>query len=75
MFCPNCGNKLSKTAKFCGICGKSIESESRGEFRQEGEISEKSEEIIEETKNFEPQTAAVVKSGWFETLKRFFLRK
>ena len=37
--------------------------------------SEKSEEIIEETKNFEPQTAAVVKSGWFETLKRFFLRK
>lgn len=23
-FCPNCGNKLAKTAKFCGNCGKEI---------------------------------------------------
>ncbi len=23
-FCPNCGGKISKTAKFCGNCGKEI---------------------------------------------------
>jgi hypothetical protein len=28
MYCPQCGNKISDNAKFCGSCGKSVEKKS-----------------------------------------------
>lgn len=47
MYCRNCGNELKENARFCSICGTSINEEKQ----QVIEIIEEKEEKIESKAN------------------------
>ena len=71
-FCPNCGNKITDSAKFCSKCGYSLQQISKNETKQVQ--TEKTANIYELGEKLEEAVATIFQAKGYNTSRRKRLR-
>lgn len=54
MYCPNCGNKVSKDDNFCAVCGKNLKNVHIKIEDDDFNVPKKKKNLSEETRVFKP---------------------